>query len=126
MAVGKCRDVSVLIIYKLVVNNFKYYYSSSVRVAEYRMSRISHISGTIPQASPSFPHLLLVAVAGYSSAGVAIYHTLFPVLWIIHTYIQSYIAPKIVRTNLRRWHKMTIKGKGRLGEMEFLVAFKGV
>jgi len=72
MAVGKCRYVSVLIIYKLVVNNFKYYYSSSVRVAEYRMSRISHNSGTIPQASSSFPHLLLVAVAGYFSAGVAI------------------------------------------------------
>ena len=25
----------------------------------------------------------------------------------IHTYIQIYLAPKIVRTNLRRWHRMT-------------------
>jgi len=37
----------------------------------------------------------------------------------IHTYIQIYIAPKIMRTNLRRWHRMTIDGKGRLEEIEF-------
>ena len=41
-----------------------------------------------------------------------------------HTYVQIYIAPKIVRTNLRDWYRMT-RGKGRLVEMEFLVAFKG-
>ena len=32
-----------------------------------------------------------------------------------HTYVQIYTAPKIVRTNLRRWHRIT----GRLEEMEF-------
>ena len=29
----------------------------------------------------------------------------------IHTYTQIYIAPKIVRTNLRRWHRMTKIGE---------------
>jgi len=40
----------------------------------------------------------------------------------IHTNLYSV---KIVRTNLKRWHKMTIDGKGRQEEMEFKVAFKG-
>ena len=46
----------------------------------------------------------------------------------IHTYTHTYKfidSAKIVRTNLRRWHRMTIDGKGRLEEMEFKVAFKG-
>ena len=34
-------------------------------------------------------------------------------------YIQIYVAPKIVKKNMRRWHRMTIDGKGRLEEMEF-------
>ena len=36
----------------------------------------------------------------------------------IHTYIQIYIAPKIMRTNLSRWTGW-LDGKGRLEEMEF-------
>jgi len=34
-------------------------------------------------------------------------HPQYAVSHYIHTYMQIYIAPKIVRTNLRRWHRMT-------------------
>jgi len=43
----------------------------------------------------------------------------------IHTYLHINIAPKIVKKNPRRWHRMTRDGKGRLEEIEFWVAFKG-
>jgi len=43
----------------------------------------------------------------------------------IHTYLQINVAPKIVKKNPRRWHRMTRDGKGRLEEIEFWVAFKG-